>query len=174
VIGVMGRTWRLVTLVAIGLALLVWIDPPERKTGAELARGPRAMRQVVRHARIVDVRMGQRRVRAERGAHGWTIEGGAAPPFVASALDDLLTLLGDVRAVDAFRTTRFAAFGLDPPAATIVVTTARGTHRLALGSLNTTSATVYARRDDHPRVLQLGTYLLSVLERIVDHETPDR
>jgi hypothetical protein len=115
----------------------------------------------------LDVRVGGRGTTAARGAAGWTIGGRAAPLMVAAALDDLVGVLADLRAVDAFRTTAFAEFGLDPPAATITITTADGVRRLALGKRNANGATVYARRDDHPRVLRLGVYLLSVLERVL-------
>jgi len=166
----MGRTGWLVMLVVIGLGLLLWIEPPHRKTGAELARGPRALRIVPGRVTALELRVGVRRTTAARGPTGWTVDGRAAAPLVASALDDLVAALAGLRAVDAFRTPDFAAFGLDPPAATITVTSSDGVRRLALGKLNATGATVYARRDDHPRVLRLGVYLLSVLERVLSHD----
>jgi hypothetical protein len=40
--------------------------------------------------------------------------------------------------------------------------------RLELGALNTAGSTVYARREGHRRVLQLGVYLLELVRRVVD------
>ena len=58
-------------------------------------------------------------------------------------------------------------FGLEPPAGTLVVTTARGTQRLALGKLNAAGSAVYARRGVEPRVLQVGVYVLETVERVL-------
>jgi hypothetical protein len=165
--GPVSPTRWLVALVVVAFALALWIEPQRRQTPAELARGPRAMRIVPGDVERVEVRRGPERVEATRAPIGWTIDGRAAPPMKAQAVDDLVQLLSTVRAVDAFRAEDLATFGLEPPSATIVVTTGAGERRLAIGVLNTTGATVYARCDDHPRVLRLGVYLLSVVERVL-------
>jgi hypothetical protein len=153
-------------LVALGALLVAVIRAPERKTGFYAVRGTRVVR-VPRHAvRRLDVALGARRFSAEHWAGGWQIDGHPASPGTAAALDDLTDTLVGLRAVDAFRSRDASSYGLDRPRGTIDVFTARGVHRLLLGSLNAAGSTFYARRLGDPRTLQLGTLLLSEIERV--------
>lgn len=163
----MRRTLALCALVATGAVLVLLIDPPARRSGPESVRGPRVFRTSVAGVRRLEVTVGGRRLVAERTHDGWRVDGAPAPPPRRDALHDLATVLAGLRAVDAFRSTSFAGFGLDPPSATIVLTTPRGTQRLALGAPNAAGSALYARRDEQPRVLQLGIYLVSALDRVL-------
>jgi hypothetical protein len=149
------RTLVLLALVAAGVLLAVVIEPPVRRTGKELARGPHVFRTSEKGIRRMEVSIGDRRFVGERVPDGWRLDGAPAGPRTSDALQSLAAYLAELRAVDAFRTRDFAGFGLDPPAGVIVVTT---------GS----ASAVYARRDDQPRVLQLGSYLLAAIEHVPD------
>jgi hypothetical protein len=162
------RTLVLLALVAVGVLLAVVIEPPVRRTGKELARGPHVFRTSEKGIRRMEVSIGDRRFVGERVPNGWRLDGAPAGPRTSDALQSLAAYLAELRAVDAFRTRDFAGFGLDPPAGVIVVTTGRGTTRLAIGTTNASASAVYARRDDQPRVLQLGSYLLAAIEHVPD------
>lgn len=164
----MRRTLLLVAFAGVALALVATIEPPRRRTGRELARGPLALRVAPGHVRRIELEAGSRRVVAERTGDGWQVGGVAATPSMRDALDALVDELAGLRAVDAFRPGALAAYGLDPPSATIAVTSAHGTARLALGTINAVGSSVYARRDEHGRVLQVGVYLLDVVRRVLD------
>jgi hypothetical protein len=164
----MRRTIVLGAFVAIGVVLVLVVEPPRRLTGRELARGPRAVRVSTRTVRAVDVSVATRRLVADRGDGGWRLGGTPVSRALGEALDALVDELEVLRAVDAFRATSLAPFGLDPPAGSIVVTTSHGVERLDLGTLNAAGSTCYARREGHPRVLQLGVYLLEVVRRVLD------
>jgi Domain of unknown function (DUF4340) len=68
--------------------------------------------------------------------------------------------------VDVFRPRDRASYGLDHPAVTITVRTRQGARRVVLGESNAAGSAFYARRDDDPRVMQVGSGLLSALERV--------
>jgi hypothetical protein len=116
--------------------------------------------------RGIEAEVEGRRFVAERTADGWRLDGHPASPGAADALNDLLDLLVDLRAVDAFRASDPAVFGFDSPRGTIELVTPRARRRLVIGRLNAAGSVAYARRDRDPRVLQVGTFLLSSLERV--------
>jgi hypothetical protein len=116
--------------------------------------------------RGIEVALGERRFAARRTEQGWEIDGSAAGRGAAEALDGLLDTLVHLRAVDTFRNRDTSAFGLARPRATIDLVTVRGVRRLVIGDMNVTGTTLYARRIGDPRVLQVGTLLLSELERV--------
>ena len=163
----MRRTLGLLAFLAVGVVLVVLVDPPRRLTPADLARGPRVVRGSAHAIRRVEATLGERRFVAERTHEGWRVDGVPASARLDAALDALATELTGLRAVDAFPTTRFADFGLEPPAGTLVVTMAHETQRLALGKLNAAGSAVYARRGVEPRVLQVGVYVLETVERVL-------
>src|SRR5512143_3882403 len=99
----MRRTALLAAFAALALALVVLIEPPRRRTGSELARGPRALRVVPARVSRVELVAGARRVVAERGGDGWQVSGVSATPAMRDALDALVEELAGLRAVDAFR-----------------------------------------------------------------------
>jgi len=101
-----------------------------------------------------------------RAADGWDVDGRPATPPTAEALDDLLDSLLGLRAVDVFRTSDPSAFGLGRPRGTITVVTGRSARRLLVGGLNAAGSAFYARREGDPRVLQVGTLVLSEVERV--------
>ena len=164
----MRRTLLLSTFAAVGVALVVITTPPPRRTGRELVHGPRPFHISAERVQRIEVDAATRRVMAERAGAAWRVDAALASPALQAALDSLVDELAGLRAVDAFRPTDLTALGLDPPALTIVVTTARGTQRLEVGSLNAAGSTFYARRDGHARVLQLGVYVLELIRRVVD------
>jgi len=116
--------------------------------------------------RSIEIRAGERRVVAVRRAGGWQLDHGPAPTGVVDALDALVDSLARLRAVDAFRPEPGAALGLDPPAATITVHTARRELALRLGTPNASGGSVYAERAGHPRVFLVGAGFLSAIERV--------
>ena len=164
----MRRTIVLAALVAVGLVLVATIEAPRRPTAQEMVRGSRPFHVAPGAIRRIEVDLGRRFVAERDGTGAWRLDGAVAPPAVRAALDALAEEVAGLRAVDAFRPTSLAALGLDPPGGSIVVATARGVERLDLGSLNAAGSTVYARRQGHGRVLQLGVYLLEVVRRVTD------
>ena len=163
----MRRTVALAVFAALGLVLALVVEPPRRLTGRERARGPRAVRMSAAAVRRVELRTENVRLAAERSGSAWLVDGSAASPMLADALDALVSDLTMLRAVDAFRAPDATAFGLDPPAATIVLGRDGDAERLDLGSLNTVGSTVYARRHGHGRVFQLGVYVVELVRRVL-------
>lgn len=162
----MRRTLVLLALVAIGAALVAVIEAPPRRTGAELARGPRVMRVTTPAVRSLVVTEGERGFTAERRGTGWILDGMQASDEAAGALDDLVAMLATLRAVDAFTPDDATGFGLDPPRGAIEVETATRRRQLVLGALISTGGAFYARRDGSRRLLTVGVGLLSALERV--------
>jgi hypothetical protein len=162
----MRRTLMLGVLVALGLVLVTLVEPPRRLTGRERSRGPRLFRAAAHEVRRVDLALPNRQLAAERAQDGWRLDGVLASAPLRDALDALVGELVELRAVDAFRPTSMASLGLEPPEASIVLTTARGSQHLALGALNAAGSTVYARRDRHGRVLQVGIYVVELVRRV--------
>jgi len=156
--------------VILGFVLLTAVRRPARVTGLEAVHGHRVFGTLhARAVREISVTFAARRFVASPHADGWDVDGRRAEPTTADALTDLREALVRLRAVDVFRPRDGAAYGLDHPRATIVLRTARGERRLALGDLNAVGSTVYARREGDPRVLQVGTLVLSQLERVFFH-----
>ena len=153
-------------LVALGALLVTLVRAPERLPPPG-ERGHRIFRVSREAVRGIDVTLGERHFVAQRTADGWSIDGRPAGRRAAEALDDLSHMLTTLRAVDVFRHDEPSHFGLDDPSGTITLSTARGEHRLSLGSHNSASTTLYARRDDDPRLLQVGTLLISSLDRVL-------
>lgn len=162
----MRRTLVLLVLVGVGAALLLVVRAPQDPSGQHALRGPRVLRLARKAVSALEVRLGERAFVARRTDAGWEVGGRATPAAAAESLDDLVGLLSALRAVDAFRPHDAASYGLDPPAGTIRVTTGRGATTLALGSLNAAGSAIYARREGDPRVMLVGTLLLSSLERV--------
>lgn len=160
------RTVALGGLVALGVALVVLVEAPVRRTGREMVRGSRLLRAGRPAVRAIEAEVEGRRFIAERTADGWRLDGRPASPGAADALNDLLDLLVDLRAVDAFRADDPNIFGFDRPRATVEVLTPRVRRRLVIGGFNAAGSIVYARRDRDPRVFQVGTFVLSSLERV--------
>jgi hypothetical protein len=159
------RTAALLGLVLLGAVLVVLVRPPERPPPPG-ERGHRIFRVRADAVRGVDVTVGERSFSARRTEDGWTIDGKPANPHTDEALDDLVTMLATLRAVDVFRHDDPSHFGLEQPSGTITLVTTRGEQRLTLGAPNVASSAVYARRDRDPRLLQVGTMLLSALDRV--------
>jgi len=144
---------------------VVLVRAPERPPPPG-ERGHRIFRVRPQAVRGIDVALRERSFSARRTADGWTIDGKPAGTHTAEALDDLVTLLATLRAVDVFRHEDPSHFGLEQPSGTITLVTARGDRRLVLGAHNLASTALYARRDGDPRLLQVGTMLLSSLDRV--------
>jgi len=150
----------------LGAALVMLVRAPVRPRGQFAVRGHRVFGVGRGAVRGIDVVLEARRFSARRTAEGWEINGRRASPGTAAALDDLLDTVVGLRAVDSFRSRDTASFGLERPRATIEVATARGVRRLVVGDLNAAGSALYARRAGDPRVLQVGSALLSDLERV--------
>jgi hypothetical protein len=160
------RTIALGGLVAVGVVLVVLVKAPVRLTGRELVRGSHVLRVDRADVRGIDVDFEGRHFAAVRSGEGWQLDGGAASAGAADALNDLLDLLVDLRAVDVFRASDPKPFGFDPPRGTVELVTPGTRRRLVIGGLNTAGSVAYARRDQDPRVYQVGIFLLSSLERV--------
>jgi len=142
------------------------VRAPVRPRGQFAVRGHRVFGVDRGAVRGIEVALEGRRFSAWRTAEGWEIDGRRASPGTAAALDDLLDTVVGLRAVDSFRSRDTASFGLERPRATIEVMTGRGGRRLVVGELNAAGSAFYARRAGDPRVLQVGSALLSDLERV--------
>jgi len=160
------RTLPLAALAAFGVLLVLCVRPAAVPRGRDAARGHRLFNADARSVRGVALELHGRHVASTRGARGWSVDGRPASPEAAAALGDLLDTLLALRAVDAFRAGHASAFGLDQPGGTITVVTPRGPRRLEVGELNAAGSAFYARRDGDPRVWQVGTLVLSDVERV--------
>ena len=159
----------------VGVALAALVRRPVVPAGLEAVRGPRVFRAGgTPRVREIAATLADTGFVARARADGWEIDGRPAEPATADALRDLCDALVRLRAVDAFRPRDRATYGLDRPRGTITLHTARGTRRLVLGDLNAAGSAVYARRDADPRVMQVGTQLLSQLERVLYHRDRSR
>jgi hypothetical protein len=166
--------------VAIGGLLVVVVRPPAHPTGLEAARGHRVFGGTGRAVREVTVLWDGKTLRARRHAGGWQVDGGAAAPESASALDDLVETLARLRALDVFRPHDAASYGLDRPRGTVALRRGARVRRLLVGDANAAGSAFYARRetDGRPdaRVLQIGSGLASTIERVLyarDRQRPD-
>jgi len=145
---------------------VVAVRAPDRPRGLHAVRGHRVFRVARPAVRGLEVTLGTRHFSARRSAAGWELDGRGAPPRAAEALDDLVDTMVALRAVDVFRSRDTASYGLERPEATIVVYTARGERRLVVGAMNAAGSALYARRSGDPRVMQVGTLLLTEIERV--------
>ncbi len=162
----MRRTLLLAGLAALGVVLVLLVRAPVRRTGPESVRGHRVFGVSARAVRGIDAVVEDRRFSARRVAGGWEIDGRQAGRATSEALDDLLEALVHLRAVDVFRPHDTASYGLDHPRATLELVTGRGVRRLVIGAANAGGSTFYARREGSPRIAQVGTLLLSDIERV--------
>ena len=160
------RTVVLAGLVVLGATLVVLVRAPVRPRGQFAVRGHRVFGLGRGAVRGIEVALEGRRFSARRTAEGWEIDGRRASPGTAAALDDLVETVAGLRAVDSFRSRDTASYGLERPHAAIEVVTARGVRRLVIGDLNAAGSAFYARRAGDPRVLQVGSGLLTGLERV--------
>jgi len=142
------------------------VHAPVERTGFYALRGHRVYGVPQGAVRGIEVELAGRRFSARRLDHGWEIDGRGANPGTTDALDDLVETVAHLRAVDVFRPKEETSYGLEPPRGTITVTTARTVRRLLLGGPNTSGSALYARRAEDPRVIQVGTLLLSEIERV--------
>jgi hypothetical protein len=161
----MRRTLVLVALVAVGTALVLAVGVP-RRAPEPGARGHRVFRLSSAALESLELRMAERMLTARPTANGWDVDGEPAPRTVAAALDDLRAALVHLRAVDVFRPRDVASYGLDRPRMTLVVRTPRAVRRVTLGAANAAGSAFYARRDDDPRVMQVGSLLVGGVERV--------
>jgi hypothetical protein len=115
-----------------------------------------------------------RRLDARRDGSGWLVDGRPSGAALRDALDDLVAVLTSLRAVDRFRAPDDAPYGLDESPGTLEVIGGGRHVRLVLGRLNAAGSAVYARRDGSPRVVLLGAYLLSALDRVFYHRNRER
>jgi len=160
------RTVVLAGLVVLGATLVVLVRAPVRPRGQFAVRGHRVFGVGRGAVRAIEVALEGRRFSARRTAEGWEIDGRRASPGTADALADLLATVAELRAVDSFRSRDTASYGLERPRATIEVVTVRGVRRLVLGDMNAAGSALYARRSGDPRILQVGSGLLTGLERV--------
>jgi hypothetical protein len=146
--------------------LVLLVRAPERRVGLYAVRGHRVF-GVARHAvREIEVTLGERRFLARRAVAGWEIDGKPASAGTAEALEDLAASVAGLRAVDVFRPRDASSFGFERAHATIRVVTPTRARRVVIGAPNAAGTAFYARRDGDPRVMQVGSGLLSGLERV--------
>jgi hypothetical protein len=155
----------LLVVVAAGVAL--YLTPaPERVAPRDGVRGPRVVKIPPTAVERLILTHADRRVDARRGASGWSVDGRPSGAPLRAALDDLVDVVTGLRAVDRFRASDDAPYGLDDPLGTLEIVGGGRHTRLVLGRMNAAGSAVYARRDAAPRVLLLGAYLLSSLDRV--------
>lgn len=160
------RTLVLVLLVAAGVAGVLLVDAPVPPLPREQVTGPYIVKVPAAAVTAIEVALADGRVRLERRDGGWLADGTPAGKPLAAAADDFVGVLVALRAVDRFHQEHDAPFGLDAPIGGVTVESPRRTVRLALGGFNAARSAVYARRDDQPRVLLVGAYLLAAMDRI--------
>ena len=170
----MHRTLALAAVAALGLGLALSTRGPITLRGRDAARGHRLFNTEHRWVRGIEVELDGRHVGSRRTPRGWDVDGRPAAVHTAEALGDLLDTLLALRAVDVFRTPDPTAFGLGRPRGMITVVTGRGPRRLLVGGLNAAGSAFYARREGDPRVLQVGTLVLSEIERVFYTTEPGR
>ena len=115
----------------------------------------------------VDAVLDGRRFSARRAPGGWELDGRPASAASADALEDLVETVAGLRAIDAFRARGASSYGLDRPRGAIELATSHGARRLTLGALNSAGSAFYARRTGDPRVVLVGTIVLSDVERVL-------
>jgi len=149
--------------------VLVWLVPaPAPTTGVEALRGVRVFEVDAGSVGRIDFRLrDEAPVSLARNDGAWRVDGHVANAGETAAIDDLVTLLARLRAVDAFRSDDPSQFAFDPPQATLTLTVDGRDVRLDLGGFNSTGTTIYARRSDDERVFQLGTQLLSSMQAVL-------
>jgi uncharacterized protein DUF4340 len=152
--------------VVLGAVLVAVVRPPVRPTGPESVRGRRVFRGL-RRADEVTVAWRGATVRATHARDGWRVDATDVSPQAADALDDLVATLAHLRAIDAFRPRDAAAFGLDDPRGSVTLRHGRRTQRLTIGGVNAAASAFYARLDGDTAVLQVGSGLSSLLERVL-------
>jgi Domain of unknown function (DUF4340) len=157
-------------LVIASVVLLLVVRAPVERTGFYGLRGHRVFGVPHGAVRGIEVELAGRRFAARRLDRGWEIDGRGANPATTDALDDLVETVAHLRAVDVFRPKDgTTSYGLEPPRGTITVTTTRAVRRLLLGDSNASGSAFYARRVEDPRILPVGTLLLSAIERVFYH-----
>jgi hypothetical protein len=152
--------------VAFGTALVLAVRPPRREAERAERRGHRVFRISGGGLEALELLTPEARLVARPMHAGWEIDGAPATRGMAAALDDLRAMLVDLRAVDVFRPRDGSSYGLDRPRVTVVVRTRRVVRRVALGAPNAAGSAFYARRDGDPRVMQVGSLLVSAIERV--------
>ncbi len=163
-------SWRAVAVVwvvLIGLVafvLLVEREPEVAPPVPETAPERSLLGIEARDVHAIELRRRDARVRAVRDGDRWrTVEpaGAAVPSDLVAAVVATLTA-GQVSEVvaEAPRPDELAAFGLDAPRSTIVLTVGPqdAPHGLTvlLGERNPTRTALYGRRTDDPRVFLVG------------------
>lgn len=145
-------------------------SPPERPTEeARAAHGHRVFALGREAVRGVSIELDGATVRVSRvGPSGWAIDDKPAHGVAADAVEELVSTLVKLRALDVFRSADGATFGLDPPRGRVDVEGERG-GRLALliGEHTADGGAFFARRSGDPRVLKLGAGLESSLARLL-------
>lgn len=160
------RTIALAALVAAGIAGVLLVDAPVVSLPREQVSGPRVFKVAAAAVTAVEIALADGRTRAVRTGAGWTVDGVPAGERLEAAIGDLVGLLVELRAVDRFRDEHDEPFGLDEPIGRLTLEAPQRTMRLALGDFNAARSAVYARRDRQPRVLLIGAYLLTAMDRV--------
>jgi hypothetical protein len=126
----------------------------------------------------IEVRRGDRVVVLERnGAGHWALPGNW--PARPAEVEALVALLGGLRSrfepEPLQRDKDLTDRGLKPPAATVILTTAGGTHTLAFGEppdgagVDPLAWPTYLRLDEKEEAVRLGPGIVAVLDRPVDY-----
>jgi len=157
--------WLLAFVVAGALLVLV-TDPPDLPSSRRGAEGPLLVTAAGEVERVSATLRG-RGFGAVRQGGDWRVDGAAVGAGATAALEDLVETLRELRAIDAFRTDDPGQFGFAEPQATIEVGTPAGSSRLLLGVFTPSAVAVYARLEGDPRVFQVGSHLLSAVERVL-------
>jgi hypothetical protein len=164
---VVDRTLILAALVVVG-ALLVWLAPaPTRQTGIEALRGARLFKAEASDVSAIDFSLRDDHASLVRRDGAWQVDGRPANAGETAAIEDLVTFLTRLRAVDSFRSEDHSQFAFEPPQATITLEAPNHETTLEVGGFNSTGTTVYGRRADDPRVFQIGTQILSSMQAVL-------
>ena len=121
----MRRTLFLLLLTVGVLAVVERASPPERPTEERrAAHGHRVLGVTRARVSRLTLLMGAEHLTVRRGAAGgWLLDDRPADGVAGDAVEELISGLVKLRALDAFRAVGGAPFGLDPPRGTITVET---------------------------------------------------
>ncbi len=146
-----------VAVLAAAVGALLFFSRREDREAREERRAASLLRFDDREVRSVEVRGAAGDARFERAGKGWRMTAPVADAVDPEGLENLLRATKRspvLRVVD--RPEALAAYGLDPPVASVRIEADHGVPRLDLGIEDPTRQGIFARVEGRPGVLLLG------------------
>ncbi len=166
-----GRLTVILAVVAVGLLAYVYFVELARPAPSELeARSPELFKFSLDDIRFIEVRAGDRQVRAERGEDGeWRLAGPESAPADRFRLDSVGRQLGSLVAgrVVAEQPSDLGAYGLDRPVLTATVGLKDGrAEEGRFGQVNPAGLSRYFQKAGDSRVYLVSNSLYEDLNRL--------